>query len=100
MGPGGDDTDPPITPDDPTVHYEEGVELKAGPVTIVQWDTETPKTEITTTDTSVNAVWVYTDGHDNGKYYMERAEAAESRARQIENNCRSILNQIKALQGG
>lgn len=91
--PGGDDTDPPITPDDPAERYEEGVELKAGPVTIMQWNTNTPKTEITTTDRSVNAVWVYTDGHDNAKYYMEQAQAAMAR-------CESILKEIKALQGG
>lgn len=98
--PGGDDTDQPIDPDDPVTSYEERIELKVGPLTIVQWNNGSATgTDFTTTDTSVRNVWIYTDGHDNGKYYMEQAQAAMETAKQTEKNCERILEQILALQG-
>ncbi len=91
--PGGDDTDP-IVPDDPTEKYVERMVLQVGPLTFEQWKDETNSgTEVTTTDTVVYRFQVYTDGHDNSKYYMMQAQAAR-------NECASILHQMQELQGG
>ncbi len=89
--PGGEDVNPPITPEEPSVVEDARITLVAGPLTFVQWENpDNPRTVITTTDTSVKGLTLLTDGHDNGRYYMEQARAAQKR-------CEAILKELQAL---
>lgn len=84
--PAPDDDNEQIDPGGPTVE----IELVAGPLRILDVQGEVPHSLVTVTGLAPMSIVIYTDGHDNGKYYMGESKAARDAAEAAKDEAQKV----------